>query len=166
MTKNKTINPCARYYAVLMFFAVVAAFPGCNSGAVYEQNSRIPGAVWNRDNIPVFDVKIEDTLTPHNLLINIRNTGEYPRSNLFLFISVTSPGGSHTRDTLELILAEPSGRWKGRGFGSIWQNRFYYRQNVLFPERGTYTFEIEQAMRIEDISGIMDVGLRVELSGR
>ncbi len=150
--------------AVLVLFALLAA--ACNPGVVYEQNSRIPDAVWNRHNIPVFEVGIDDTLRPHDLLINVRNTGEYPNSNLFLFISVSSPGGSFTRDTLELILAEPSGKWKGRGFGSIWQNRFFYRRNVRFPERGIYTFEIEQAMRKEYLPGITDIGLKVELSGQ
>ncbi len=166
MIRRKTNKLCGKYYIVLIFFAVAAAFTACNPGVVYEKNIRIPGTLWNRGNVPVFEVGIEDTLYPHNLLINLRNTGEYPRSNLFLFISVTSPGGSHTRDTLELILAEPSGKWKGRGFGSIWQNRFYYRRNVFFPERGIYKFEVEQAMRMEDLPGITDIGLRVELSGR
>ncbi|TVR72277.1 MAG: gliding motility lipoprotein GldH [Marinilabiliales bacterium] len=153
----------AGLFLLSIAFMVFAA--GCNPGVVYEENRRIPGTVWDRDNVPVFGVNIDDTLSLHNLLINVRNTGEYPRSNLFLFISVTSPGGSSTRDTLELVLAEPSGKWKGSGFGSIWQNRFYYRRNVRFPERGIYVFEIEQAMRIADLPGITDIGLRVEKAG-
>ena len=136
----------------------------CNSALVYEENVRIPGNEWNRHNIPVFEVEISDTVGPHNILINLRNTGEYPRSNIFLFISATSPSGAFNRDTLELTLAEPSGKWKGRGFGSVWQNRFPYRMNVRFPERGRYVFEVEQAMRIDDLPGIVDVGLRIERS--
>ncbi len=134
----------------------------CDTGLVYENNERIPGNEWSRYHIPVFEVDITDTLNTHNLLINLRNTGEYPMNNLFLFISVTSPEGAYTRDTLELSLAEPSGRWKGKGFGNVWQNRFFYRQNVRFPVKGKYIFEIEQAMRREELPGILDVGLRVE----
>ncbi len=151
---------------VLFCFLTVLLTVACNDNVVYERNERIPDNVWNRFHIPVFEVEITDTLNAHNLLINLRNTGEYPRSNLFLFISATSPGGAFTRDTLELVLADPSGRWKGRGFGSIWQNRFFYRKNVRFPERGKYTFEVEQAMRIDDLRGIVDVGLRIEKSDR
>ncbi len=158
----KKIIPSGVLFSLLTVLLTVA----CNDNVVYERNERIPGNVWSRFHIPVFEVDITDTLNPHNLLINLRNTGEYPRSNLFLFISATSPGGAFTRDTLELVLAEPSGRWKGRGFGSVWQNRFFYRQNVRFPERGKYTFEVEQAMRIDDLPGIIDVGLRVERSDR
>lgn len=143
---------------------LMALMVSCNSDIVYEQNVRIPGNEWNRYNIPVFEVEITDTVSPHNIHINLRNTGEYPRSNLFLFISATSPAGAYNRDTIELSLAEPSGKWKGRGFGSVWQNRFPYRMNVRFPERGRYMFEIEQAMRIDDLPGILDIGLRVERS--
>ena len=160
--KMKNIFPAGMLFSLLTVLVTVA----CNGDVVYERNERIPGNEWSRYHIPVFEVEITDTLNAHNLLINLRNTGEYPRSNLFLFISATSPGGAFTRDTLELVLAEPSGRWKGRGFGSVWQNRFFYRQNVRFPERGIYTFEVEQAMRIDDLPGILDVGLRIERSDR
>jgi gliding motility-associated lipoprotein GldH len=158
----KKIIPSGLLFSLLTVLMTVA----CNGDVVYERNERIPENVWSRYHIPVFEVEITDTLNAHDLFINLRNTGEYPRSNLFLFISATSPVGAFTRDTLELVLAEPSGRWKGRGFGSVWQNRFFYRQNVRFPERGKYTFEIEQAMRIDDLPGILDVGLRVERSDR
>ncbi len=142
---------------VILFFTIA-----CNQDIVFEKNVSMPGDKWSRYHIPVFDVEITDTLNPYDLIINLRNTGEYPRSNLFLFISAKSPQGAFTRDTLELVLAEPSGKWKGRGFGSIWQNRFFYRQNVRFPEKGIYKIEIEQAMRLEELPGILDVGLRVE----
>jgi gliding motility-associated lipoprotein GldH len=160
-----TINrPAMLHLSLRIFIAAVMVFilPSCNQDVVYEQNRRIPGDRWNRHHIPSFEFEITDTASPHDLMINLRNTGEYPRSNLFLFISATSPGGAFTRDTLEFILAEPSGKWRGRGFGSVWQNRFYYRQNVRFPEAGKYTVEIEQAMRLEDLPGILDVGLRIE----
>ncbi len=152
-----------KYTLAGLFFGVLIS---CDQDLVYEENERIPGNKWNRYHIPVFEVGISDTLEAHDLIINIRNTGEYPMENLFLFISVKAPGGASTRDTIELSLAESSGRWKGRGFGSIWQNRFYYRQNVRFAEKGKFIFQVEQAMRIEDLPGIVDVGLRVEKSKR
>jgi gliding motility-associated lipoprotein GldH len=157
LKKRVICFPAAVYLVIFWIF-----ISSCDSGLHFEKNIRIPGDSWNRHHIPVFELEITDTINPHDLMINLRNTGEFPRSNLFLFISARSPAGAYTRDTLELILAEPSGKWKGRGYGSVWQNRFMYRQNVRFPEKGTYIIEIEQAMRIDDLPGILDVGLRVE----
>lgn len=149
-----------------LIFLLAMLMPACNESVIYESNQRIPGNEWNRFDLHRFEVDIDDTVNIYNLMINVRNTGEYPRSNLFLFVSASSPSGAFTRDTLEFILAEPSGKWLGKGFGSVWQNRFYYRRNVRFPERGKYLFEFEQAMRIDDLPGILDIGLRIEKSDR
>ncbi len=160
------MHPCDSIRGISLIFLIAILMTACNENVVYESNQRIPGNEWNRSDIHRFEVEIDDTVNAHNLLINVRNTGEYPRSNLFLFVSASSPSGAYTRDTLEFILAEPSGKWLGKGFGSVWQNRFYYRRNVRFPERGIYLFEFEQAMRFDDLPGILDIGLRIEKSDR
>jgi gliding motility-associated lipoprotein GldH len=36
---------------------------------------------------------------------------------------------------------------------------------LRFPARGNYVFNIQQAMRTEDLKGIADVGLRLEKHG-
>ena len=161
--KFNCIYPINILKAGLFLIFILLAF-ACNSDIVYENNERIPGQEWNRFLIPEFEVEISDTVSLHNLYINLRNTGEYPRSNIFLFVSASAPGGAFNRDTLELSLADPSGKWQGRGYGSIWQNRFLYRQNVRFAQKGVYRFSIEQAMRIEDLPGITDVGILIEKS--
>jgi gliding motility-associated lipoprotein GldH len=164
------MNPCdikshmVRALSATPVLAFIFLAFSCFPGLVYEHNEPIPGNRWNRFHIPLFEVEITDTVSLHDLYINLRNTGEYPRSNIFLFISATAPGGAFVRDTIELDLAYPSGKWRGKGYGSIWQNRFPYRQNVRFAETGTYSFRVEQAMRIEDLPGVTDVGLRIEKS--
>src|SRR4030043_143218 len=37
-----------------------------------------------------------------------------------------------------------------------------YKEQVRFAQKGEYIFEYEQAMRLEKLSFILDVGLRVE----
>jgi len=135
---------------------------GCDSSLVFEKNERIPSATWSSEQILEFPVEITDTLQPHNIYINIRNQNDYPLSNLFLFITITSPDGLHNRDTVQCFLAEPSGKWLGKGFGNVWSNRFSYKTNVRFPVGGIYNFHLEQAMRLEKLPGISDVGLRIE----
>lgn len=66
------------------------------------------------------------------------------------------------RDTVELTLADPSGKWLGSGMGDIWDNRVLFKQQFRFPEKGTYIFTLEQAMRIDPLPQIMDVGIRIE----
>jgi gliding motility-associated lipoprotein GldH len=48
--------------------------------------------------------------------------------------------------------------------GDIWDNRILFKRNFLFPESGTWHFELQQAMRVSPLPQIMDVGMRIEKS--
>jgi gliding motility-associated lipoprotein GldH len=92
----------------------------------------------------------------------VRNTGEYEYSNLYLFVTTHSPSGLALRDTIEVVLADDRGKWLGKGAASVFTLYIPYRQNIRFPLRGIYQFDIEQAMWIEDLKHISDIGLRIE----
>lgn len=149
--------------AVAIIGGLLILLSSCDRNVLYEKNERIPDATWSKKQKFEFQVDVADTIQPHHIFINVRNLNNYPMSNLFLFVSITSPDELFNRDTVLYYLAEPSGRWVGRGFGNVWSNRYRYKSNIRFPVAGTYKFEIEQAMRIDDLEGISDIGLRVEI---
>ena len=60
------------------------------------------------------------------------------------------------------MLADERGQWLGDGMGDIWDNRILFKKDFKFPQTGKYRFELEQAMRINPLPGIMDVGMRIE----
>lgn len=134
----------------------------CDSGRVYENNIRVPDGIWIRNNPVRFEVLVEDTIASHNLYINVRNTGMYPFSNLYLFVTTIAPSGHTIKDTVQIILADEKGKWLGDGLGDIWDNQRLYKEQVRFAQKGEYIFEYEQAMRLEKLPFILDVGLRVE----
>jgi gliding motility-associated lipoprotein GldH len=37
---------------------------------------------------------------------------------------------------------------------------------MVFPHKGIYRFELEQAMRVKELKGIRDVGIRIEKQAR
>lgn len=129
---------------------------------MYEQYSAIPNKGWHKDSSAVFDVPISDSSTLNNLYINLRNTSSYPFSNIYLFIKVTAPSGVFTRDTVEYILVDQYGRWNGKGFSKMLDNRLAYRKFVRFPQSGIYRFEVQQGMRMDVLPHITDIGLRIE----
>jgi gliding motility-associated lipoprotein GldH len=156
--------PNRAIYFLIVLLTVIAT--GCDRNRVFEKNLRIPDAEWINTNVPYFNVTISDTATAHNIYVNVRNSGKYRYSNLYLFITTKAPNGNILRDTLDVILANDRGKWLGKGIGDIYFNQVPYKRNIRFPYRGIYTFEIEQAMREDTLSGIMDVGLRVEKAGK
>ena len=135
----------------------------CNNGRVFGEYKTIPRAMWHRDSMFVFQVPVSDTIQNHNLFINVRNDIEYKYSNLWLFINIVKPGDSTAvTDTLEVTLADPTGKWLGNGFGGVKTNETLFKKNVFFPVAGNYEIQIKQGMRGQQLEGITEVGVRVE----
>ena len=147
-----------------VFFLAVALFLfSCNSNVVFSEYKSIPeDKGWEKSNKIVLEADIQDTENRHDVYINVRNAGGYQFSNLFIFFTTKIPSGKMERDTIEITLADASGKWLGEGLGDIWDNRQLFKSNFRFPEKGIYTFSLEQAMRVDPLPQIMDVGVRIE----
>jgi gliding motility-associated lipoprotein GldH len=66
------------------------------------------------------------------------------------------------RDTVELILQNQNGKWSGSGLGDIWDCQIRFKQNLRFPMKGRYEFSVIQAMQMENLPAVMEVGMRIE----
>lgn len=142
--------------------ALVLLWAGCDRAMVYDQSVPVKGRSWHRAVQYPFLVTIEDTVSVYNLYVNLRHTGDYPYSNLFLFLHSSLPDGQLATDTLELVLADSRGRWYGEGLGDLLSYRILYKKGVRLAQSGVYRFSIEQAMRSEALPAIVNVGFRVE----
>ena len=69
-----------------------------------------------------------------------------------------------TRDTIEFILADQTGRWLGKGWGNLKENDILLKSNLTFPLSGDYSFLVQHAMRKDTLHGISNIGLRIEKS--
>jgi gliding motility-associated lipoprotein GldH len=145
---------------------LVFLMASCDSKRFFEENKTIETGVWLNTKAPSFTVNITDTLARYDLYLNVRNDGVYPYSNLYLFIHTTLPGGKTATDTVECQLADPDGKWRGSGLGNLKFNRFLFQRAMVFPHKGIYRFELEQAMRVKELKGIRDVGIRIEKQAR
>lgn len=146
----------------ILVTSVMVSLYSCDANRVFEKNLALENASWDRMQVARFDVEITDTLSYYNLFVNIRNSGQYPYRNIYLFTQIKSPMGQFARDTAEFILADPRGNWYGKGIGDLWEHQFPYKQSVMFPRSGKYIFEVEQAMRDRELKYITDIGIRVE----
>src|ERR1051326_7052387 len=154
------MNSFLKFFLVASGFWLVAS--GCDSNRVFEDNADIPDYNWEVKNKIAFDVNIPDTMSLYNLYVNVRNASHYPYANLYIFATITFPNGKIRKDTVECVLADENGQWKGDGAGDIWDNQILWMPKVKFPLSGKYKFEYEHAMRVDPVPFIMDVGLRVE----
>ena len=148
----------------IFFLLIISAFSiiSCDKNRIYEKNKEIKNNNWNISDFKKFDVMIEDTLSLHKFYLNIRNTGDYKYSNIYIFITTSFPDNSIIRDTAQIILADKDGRWLGTGLGNIKDIRILFKKGIRFPQKGIYSFTIEQGMRDQNLEGIADIGIRIE----
>ncbi|MCB0403049.1 MAG: gliding motility lipoprotein GldH [Flavobacteriales bacterium] len=147
----------------LIFLFLVPGLVSCDTNKVYDEYMAIDGGVWLNEKVATFQFEAQDTVTAHNLYINVRNKGNYKYSNLYLFVTLKGPNGNELRDTVNCVLADSRGKWLGTGIGDLWDLRVPYVGGFKFAQKGTYVVSLEQAMREEKgLDGISDVGLRVE----
>jgi len=147
------------FYILLI---LLTALHACDKKRFFDETTKIPVNGWHKDSAAVFNVKITDTLQFYKFLINLRHNDNYRYSNFYLFLNTRLPDGLRTRDTIEMTIADFTGKWLGKGFGTLRDNQILIRENLRFPRKGTYHFTIEQAMREEVLKGIENVGIRVE----
>jgi len=146
------------FLTIFISFFIVS----CNTNDVYFKYKAISSNGWNKDSLYTFDFPISDTLATYNVFVNVRNVGNYPYQNLWLFLSKMSPDSILINDSIECYLADNRGKWLGSGVGSIFEMPILYQQNVKFKNTGTYQYKIVHGMRDTVLIGINDIGIRVE----
>lgn len=134
----------------------------CNNSVVYTDSVAMTDNKWQLMNVASFTSTITDTLNSNNLFFILRTGSDYPFRNIYLFVTATSPGGSNITDTLQYYLADDKGKWYGKGFGDVHELKLPYKSNVFFPAKGEYIFKIQHGMRSQELTGVYDIGFRIE----
>lgn len=148
---------------IIVAFALLLA--SCDGTVYYSQYADVNEDGWKSTDSVCFDVTVEDTTHLFDLLVEVRNTVDYPYSNLFLFVNSTFPDGSVARDTMELPLTDPAGKWLGKHSGRYVDTRYRLRgQPVRFPMKGNYHFAITNGNRETPVKDLVHVGFLVEYS--
>lgn len=151
------------YLLVLLFFV------SCNDKIEFTKYKSLPDASWQANKNISFEFTVVDTILPKDLFINIRNNNAYPFSNLYVITELNFPNGKRIIDTLQYEMADQTGKFLGKGFTEIKENKLFYKEQKVFPISGEYQLNIRQAMRkngevevIPFLKGVQDVGFSVE----
>ncbi len=155
-----------RYLLMVVTLLFIVA---CNENLVYSEYAPVNNGNWKKEDTIRFQLRDLDTLSKHNVFLNIRNDERYEFSNLFLILEMEAPNGNTKVDTLEYEMALPSGKWLGKGMGSVKESKLWYKENIGFEDSGVYKVSVLHAMRkngevegLEDLVGITDVGIQIE----
>lgn len=142
-------------------FSVLFFMLACTNRPFYDVYQSIENRQWHRHEKQVFQVHISENSTPYDVWVYLRHTSEYNFANLSFLSHETGPGLKNTSYKHELRLATSDGRWTGKGAGNLYENKFLLKENYIFPDTGTYIFEIEQNMQENPIRNVTDIGLKI-----
>lgn len=163
LIRNKLRKTFLNVKSFSVLFLLLLLF-SCDSNKLFEKNINIINSSWSKLEIVSFDVPVSDTVSKYNLFLNIRNNTDYAYSNLYLFMNTIYPDKKTSRDTIECILADNNGKWYGKGMGKYRYLNLQLGKDISFPQKGNYTFQLEQAMRKDTLENITDIGIRIEKS--
>ena len=146
-----------------LFLAVNLSLVACNKIDIVEQSTAIPGYEWKYDFKPAFDFTISDTASAYNLFIVLRHTDAYRYNNIWLRIGTQAPGDTMRYQQVDIQLGNDAKGWEGTGMDDIWELRKpITRTPFKFNNTGDYKFSINQVMRENPLTHIMNIGIRVE----
>lgn len=143
---------------ILLAF-VLLSLAACGSDEAYCDFAELPRSGWAYgDTIAFTPTAMPDTLSRGRLVVVVRHTNAYPYSNLWLEVAHTAADGIHTRrDTINCQLADPYGRWRGKGFGTSYQATDTLPLPVVL--RQGQPIAIRHIMRVDTLTEIEHLGI-------
>lgn len=159
--KNRFKNINFGPKGILLLF-IAGALSACNKKILYHSFHTLPVNGWEQRDTLLFNVEVPDSQTYYKLFLEIRNGSNYPYQNINLSVSYgLSDSVASSTDSLECILADKEGVWKGKGWGGLYQSAFPTK-NVQINQPGNYFFKIAYILPDTILTGIQDIGIKLE----
>ena len=134
----------------------------CDPNRLYETNTPIANQNWTYEDIKTYTVAVADTTTRYNIYINVRHSFLFEWRNIYIHVGTTLPDGKKMEKRVSLPLSEADGKWFGSCLGDNCDLPVMIQHDAKFPQVGKYTFTIRQDMRVNPLTNIKSIGLRVE----
>ena len=145
---------------------------GLPENTITEEFQTMEKGIWGWKETKSFSFDIEDTTHYYNVYCGLRLNGTYNYSNIWLIYELSeskldTPIVNNTSLTpllkkqFQIELADQTGRWLGKGMSNL----ISYEQPLIIKtkfKKGHYTFKLSQNMREDLLSGVNDVGIKVE----
>jgi gliding motility-associated lipoprotein GldH len=137
---------------------------GCigNGNKVYDQFQGVKNTGWHWKEPKRFDFEIQDESMLYNVTAQLRISGNYFYSNIWMKYELSGPA-MEKKNEFQIVLADNTGKWLGKGRNNLINYNADILKNVKL-KKGKYSILIYQNMRDEELSGVNDIGLRVEKS--
>ncbi|MDX2303341.1 MAG: hypothetical protein NW226_11100 [Microscillaceae bacterium] len=146
---------------ILLIFTLLAS---CQN-YVYKDYHEFKEQKWSQNKGISFEYKSENTEDKnqtYNLLLTLRYHVAIA-DELFQFkIRITAPSGKTEEKALSIPRTDGTGKLRSEELGDLGDIEEAFLKNYKFEESGTYKFEINHAMLMDEWGGILGVGIKVQ----
>jgi gliding motility-associated lipoprotein GldH len=150
---------------LLTIIGLLLITAGCGKQP-FEKFERVEGRVWKYSDPHLFKVAIKEP-GEYRLYIQMRYTQEYNYSNIWVGLTKKDPEGKIEKARFNIPLydvhGKPYGSFAGKFFDRSYPDAEVDGQKLSlnFDKTGTYDIIIQHNMRMDDLNGIEEVGLRI-----
>lgn len=145
-------------FPILILFALFS----CEQEQVFFQKYlSLPKDGWKHQDTITYEFDSQDSLAKYDFNLTLRNQTSYPYANIFLFVYTEFPNDKSALDTLNFLLADPSGKWYGETSGTLVESTVTFKSKTSIPYNGHYKMHVIQGMREETLFDVNDIGLKI-----
>lgn len=146
-----------------LFFAACCLFlTACNQDVIFEKTIKIPDASWSYENKLPFEFEVADTNKTYEILLEVEHAGDFGFQNCYVQITTHFPNGEDKKQPVSLELAAQSGIWTGKCSGNDCTLEIPLQAKAKFKQPGKHSIIVEQFMRVNPLSGIKAISLKVK----
>ncbi len=151
---------------VIILCTIIATLSSCKPDYYFEGSTMMDQNIWTYANKLNYTIPIRDTQEIYNIYLNIDHSTEYAYQNIYLMVHTQYPSGKKISEQLPIDFADKTGMWYGKCGKEFCQLSVNLQKDAFFDAVGDYTISIEQFMRADSLSGIKNVALVLEDTGR
>lgn len=135
----------------------------CNQNEVYYEFATLPQNQWNKDNEICFEIDsvFINSLRKYNMDIEITHNVTYAYNTLWLCIDQFQNDTVIKHDTIEFVLTNDIGQWKGRGNGPTRQFTVLHTTDLNLDTTKQNKVCFHHAMQNIQLTGIERIGLKI-----
>lgn len=136
----------------------------CGRGKIFEEHKKIDNMTWDRFEVIKFNIPIEKTGVPYDLIFAMRHHTDIPFDELEINFTMRTPGGETRSRDYTIRIRDREGNLVGDGMGALWDIRVPMKEGYVFSEEGVCEVEIANRMHRLKTVGVMEIGFIVRES--
>jgi gliding motility-associated lipoprotein GldH len=147
----------------LIFLFLAAGVISCNTVYKEWEKESFSTLSWKPDKAIKFNPEIEDTTKKYVLTLGIRHLYGTRLENITVTVTRISPSGKQDARNYTLNWTDESGKSLASCSGNMCDFELAVDEDLIFSEKGTYTFIVNPVAESGRISGIMEFGFIISI---